>query len=183
MARKIEVSGIFIHANATSCFHICRYCQLKTPRVESIEFARYAALVDRFIDWKVKTGRNDFEISEWFGNSHDYGLGEQAGIRRLSERQGRPLTVVLLGGVAHRSKEEMRAWLKQRQDVGIHTVVASFPGHGERHDYWNHKRGNYQFQLDTLRLAAEMGMALQQRMFLIRDTVQSMDLLLSSTEN
>jgi hypothetical protein len=178
MARDIRISGIFLHANATRCYHTCRYCQLPSAKPHPATFARYAALVDRFIDWRNARDLRDFEISEWYGNSHDYDHEIRKGIRRLSERQGSPSSVVLLGGVAHRSMHDMKQWLRDCQEVGIHTVVASFPGRGERHDYWNGRSGNYAFQLSALRLAADMGMSLQERLFLIRDTVGDIEQLI-----
>ncbi len=182
MGREITVNGIFLHAYATPCFHVCRYCQLRTPKAIPADFKRYSALIDRFIDWKEATGRHDFTVAEWYGNSHDYDRDVQAGVSRLSARQGDPLRVVLLGGTAHRPMAEMRHWLEDRRAVGIDTVVASFPGRAERHDYWNGKKGNYRFQLDTLHLAAEMGMRLQQRLFLIRDTISGFEALLDDLD-
>ncbi len=177
MPREIEITGIHLHANATPCFHFCRYCQTAKPKAIPAQFSRYAALIDRFIDWRIASGREDFEICPWYGNSHDYDREVRLGIRRLDERMGDITNVVLLGGVAHRSRKDMAIWLRERQEDGIDTLVASFPGQGKHHDYWNNKKGNYQFFLDTLRTAAAMGMRLQQRVLLIRDSVASLERL------
>lgn len=113
----------------------------------------------------------------WYGNSHDCDQETLIGLRSIGERMGYQTDVVLLGGVAHRPRDEMRAWLEQRRAVGIDTVVATFSGHGGDHDYWNNKQGNYRFQLDTLHLAAEMGFRLQQRVLLLRDNLGGLERL------
>jgi hypothetical protein len=175
MPREIEITGIHLHANATPCFHHCRYCQLAKPKAIPARFDRYATLIDRFIDWRQANGRDDFEICPWYGNSHDHDQAVLRGIRRLDQRLGYSSNVVLLGGVAHRSPKDMAAWLQERRENGIDTVVATFSGQGGHHDYWNNKQGNYQFLLDTLGTAAAMGFHLQQRVLLIRDSVPSLD--------
>ncbi|TDX62523.1 hypothetical protein EDE12_11039 [Methylosinus sp. sav-2] len=177
MPREIIVTGIHLHANATACFHHCRYCQLKSYRLRPAPLERFVALVERFIEWR-NDGHEDFEIAPWYGNSHDYTLATTKALRELEKNLGWKSHVVLLGGVAHRPRREMKQWLVERRVLGIDTVVATFSGHGARHDHWNNMAGNYQFQLDTLHLAAELGLKLQQRILLIRDSVPSLDELL-----
>ncbi len=177
MSREIRVTGICLHGNATRCFHYCRYCQLRTAKAVPATYSRYSALVHRFLDWRTAVGREDFEVWPWYGNSHDYDHETLLGERRIGTRMGYQTDVVLLGGVAHRSMDEMRAWLQERRAVNVDTVVATFSGCQEDHDHWNNKAGNYQFQLDTLRLAAEMGLRLQERVLLLRDCLPSLERL------
>ncbi len=177
MSREIRVTGILLHGNATRCFHLCRYCQLRTAKAIPATHSRYAALVHRFLDWRTSTGREKFEVWPWYGNSHDYDHETLIGERQIGERMGYQTDVVLLGGVAHRSMAEMRDWLQERRAAGVDTVVATFSGAQDDHDYWNNKKGNYRFQLDTLRVAAEMGLRLQERVLLLRDCLPSLERL------
>jgi hypothetical protein len=181
MPREIIVTGIHLHANAASCFHHCRYCQLKSYRLRPAPLERFVALVERFIEWR-NDGHEDFEIAPWYGNSHDYSSATMKALCELEKKLGWKSHVVLLGGVAHRPRQEMKQWLLERRDLGIDTVVATFSGHGGRHDHWNNMAGNYQFQLDALHLATELGMKLQQRILLIRDSVPSLDELLDDLD-
>ncbi len=178
MPREIDITALHLHANATPCFHHCRYCQLKTSKSIPASFSRYAALIERFLDWQKAGKGQTLEICPWYGNSHDYDRETRVGLRRLGERQWGPRPdVVLLGGVAHRSQAEMRLWLQERRDVAIETVVATFAGHAEHHDYWNNKAGNYRFFQETLRTAAAMGLRLQERVLLIRRSLASLERL------
>lgn len=177
MARQIEITGLCLHANSTPCAYHCRYCQLVTSKARPIPFARYAALVECFIDWRAASGRADFGLWPWFGNSYEHALPILAGILRLDVRLGQRHQVLLLGGLRHRPMAEMRAWLAERGELGIDTLVATFSGYGEIHDHWNGQQGNYRFQMDCLHLAAEMGMKLQQRVLLMRGNLPTLEKL------
>ncbi|WP_400766498.1 hypothetical protein [Methylosinus sporium] len=182
MGREIIVNGIALHANATPCFHHCRYCQLRSYKTSGVSFDRYSALVERFVVWRDRH-RPDFEIWPWFGNSDDHDDATWQGIRRLDEMQNRTSTIALLGGVAHRSIDEMQRWLEKRQRLGVETIAATFSGHDEKHDYWNHMPGNYRFQLETLRLAKDMGFLLQQRVLRLRDSLLSLERLFDDLDD
>lgn len=182
MARELQITGIMIHANATPCAYHCRYCQLHTSKPKPASFARYVALVERFIEWKAHSGREDFALWPWHGNSYEHDLPTLAGMLRLDERLGRHHEVLLLGGVRNRPMAALRPWLEERRALGITTLVATFSGHGQIHDHWNNAKGNYQFQLDALHLAAEMGMKLQQRMLLMRSNVLSLEAVLNDLD-
>ncbi len=182
MPRNFRITGIMLHANAAPCAYHCRYCQLATSKPNPASFTRYAALVDRFFDWKETPGNEGFEVWPWYGNSHEHSIEEQREICRLSLRQGFSCDSVLLGGLRHRPRKEMRDWLEARRALGINTVVATFSGHDAAHDYWNNQQGNYRFQLETLELAAEMGMRLQQRILLMRDSVPTLGSLLDDLD-
>jgi len=182
MPRALTITGLAIHANATACAYHCRYCQLPTSKPKRVEFARHAALVERFIDWQATSGRTDFGLYPWFGNSYEHDLPTLAGILRLEQRLGRDHEVLLLGGLRHRTRTEMRDFLEERRTLGIDTLVATFSGHGSIHDHWNNAAGNYRFQLDALHLAAEMGMELQQRMLLMRSNLPQLESVLDDLD-
>lgn len=182
MPRELRITGIMIHANATPCAYHCRYCQLATSRPKPASFARYAALVERFIEWKDCTGQEDFALWPWHGNSYEHDLPTLAGMLRLDERLGRPHEVLLLGGLRNRPMEVLRPWLEERRALGIRTLVATFSGHGRIHDHWNNADGNYRFQLEALHLAAGMGMKLQQRMLLMRSNILSLEAVLDDLD-
>lgn len=182
MTRHISVKGVFIHANATPCANHCRYCQLATSRPKPVSVDRYAALIHRFLDWR-ESHQSEFEIWPWFGNSYDTDEYTVVALRNIEERMGGLCGNVLLGGLAHRSPEEMQRWLQFRQQQGKHTLVATFSGYAEQHDYWNNLQGNYSFQLESLRLAARQGMKLQQRILLLRSSLPGLTRLLDDLDS
>lgn len=176
MARSIEVTGIHLHANSVGCSHFCRYCQLKTAKPTPIPFERFQALVERFVQWNAgrmaeKGGGVPFEIAPWYGNSQDYDDTARSALAAMNRKLGYGNSVLLLGGLSHRSGDALRDWLGKQRDDGVTTIVGTFSGHGKHHDFWNNKEGNYRFQMDALRTAVEMGFSLQQRVLLMRDTM------------
>lgn len=182
MPRTLAITGMAIHANATPCAYHCRYCQLATSKPKPVAFTRYEALVERFIEWRVESGRTDFGLWPWYGNSYEHDLDTLAGMLRLTRRLGHEHEVLLLGGLRHRSQSEMRDFLEARRPLGIDTLVSTFSGYEERHDHWNNQPGNYRFQLDSLYLAAEMGMQLQQRMLLMRSSLPTLESVLDDLD-
>lgn len=182
MPKTLSITGIAIHANATPCAYQCRYCQLATAKPKPVAFDRYSALVERFIDWREHNGREDFGLWPWFGNSYEHDPETLAGILRLDRRLGNEHKVLLLGGLRHRPRTEMQDFLEARRALGIDTLVATFSGHGDIHDHWNGQAGNYHFQLDSLHLAAEMGMQLQQRILLLRSNLPTLETLLDDLD-
>lgn len=182
MPKTLAITGIAIHANATSCAYHCRYCQLATSKPKPVAFAHYEALVERFIEWRTTSGRTDFGLWPWYGNSYEHDLDTLAGMLSLSRRLGHEHKVLLLGGIRHRSRSEMRDFLEVRRQLGIDTLVSTFSGYEECHDHWNNQRGNYRFQLDSLHLAAEMGMQLQQRMLLMRSSLPTLESVLADLD-
>jgi hypothetical protein len=90
---------------------------------------------------------------------------------------------VLLGGVHWRPDDEMRRWLKRRQEIGFNSVVASFAGHGEFSDRWNGRKGDFDFQMRALRVAAGLGMELRQRLFLTNSTIPLLDELIEKLDD
>jgi hypothetical protein len=59
--------------------------------------------------------------------------------------------------------------------IGFHTSLA---GHGEIHDRWNGRAGDFDYQTSILRLAGERGMIRQEKLFLAQNTLPIFDRLL-----
>ncbi|HEY3424783.1 MAG TPA: hypothetical protein VGL27_08315 [Negativicutes bacterium] len=77
-----------------------------------------------------------------------------------------------------RSESEMRKWLQERRDLGIKFVFASFAGYGEVHDSWNGRTGDFDFLMNTSKIAGEMGMVFRQRLFLLKSTLPTLERLI-----
>ncbi|WDB90487.1 TonB-dependent receptor [Escherichia albertii] len=182
VTRQVNIKGIFIHANATPCANHCRYCQLTSSRPRKISIERYAALIHRFLDWKEQSNPH-FEIHPWFGNSYDHDISVVKIIRQIENRLDNRCKNFLLGGLSHRSLNEMRQWIAERHQQGLDTLVATFSGYQKDHNYWNNYPDNYQFQLDCLRLAASMGLKTQQRILLLRSSLSSLESVLDDLDS
>jgi hypothetical protein len=182
MGRSIEVEGIWIHTNIIPCANRCGYCQVGRKKIWNIRFSRVAALLDRFTQWKEERGLQDFQVGHWVGYTHDFSLSDLLEVKRLYNRKDWSLELILLGGLPDRSKDKLKGWLRERQEAGFTSVVASFMGYGEFHDRWNGRRGDFERLMETQRIAADLGMDLQQRIFLTRGTIPMLDGLLEKLD-
>lgn len=181
MGRSIHIAGIALYARIAPCAHHCRYCLLGEKKLANISFSRFAALVDRFIDWKQQQGMKDFDVFHWVRFSYDFDIVVMTRWIKLWERLGR-CPDMLLGGLPLRPEDELRTWLLERKKAGIQEVHASFAGYGEFHDRWNGRKGDFEFQMKTLQIAAELGMELSQRLFVTNSTLPLLDGLLDKLE-
>lgn len=182
MGRSISVEGIALYARIAPCAHNCRYCLLGDKKLAHISFSRFASIVERFIDWKEERGMTDFKIFHWIRHSFDCDMDTMNRWIKLWARLGRSPDV-LLGGLPVRSEKEMRGWLQERKDAGIKEVHASFAGHGKVHDRWNGRRGDFEFQMSTLKIAAELGLEISQRLLLTRSTLPLLDELIDRLDS
>jgi hypothetical protein len=109
------------------------------------------------------------------GPSFDYDLETLQGGHA---RRGAKFQILNLGGLRIRSGEALIEWLEERRAAGITGFHASLAGHGEIHDRWNGRAGDFDYQMSILRLAGERGMVRQEKLFLTQNTLPIFDRLL-----
>jgi len=178
MPRNIVGKGLRFSLRHAPCAHICRYCLISESRKRStLPFARFEQLVHRFHDWR-HTERPDLEIGVFVGPSYDYDIETLRGVARLRERRGAEFQMLNLGGLRIRRGEELAAWLQERRAAGIVGFHTSLAGCGETHDRWNGRRGDFDYQLEILRLGGNYGMAREEKLFLTQNTLPLFDRLL-----
>jgi hypothetical protein len=178
MPREIAGKGLRFSLRHAPCAHICRYCLISESRKKSaLPFPRFERLVHRFHDWR-QAERPDLEIGVFVGPSYDYDIETLHGIARLRERRGAKFRILNLGGLRIRRGEELAAWLQERRAAGIVGLHASLAGHGETHDRWNGRQGDFDYQLEILRLGGNCGMVRQEKLFLTKSTLPQFDRLL-----
>lgn len=181
MGRSIKVAGIALYARIAPCAHNCCYCLLGDKKLANIPFSRFASLVERFIDWQASGGITNFRIFHWVRFSYDFDIAAMRRWIKLWDRLGR-CPDMLLGGLPLRSEAQMRDWLRERKEAGIKEVHASFAGYGEMHDRWNGRAGDFDFQMNNLRIAGELGMEISQRLFLTQSTLPLLEPLIDQLD-
>jgi hypothetical protein len=178
MPREIVGKGLRFSLRHAPCAHICRYCLISESRKRStLPFARFEQLVHRFHDWR-QAERPDVEIGVFVGPSYDYDIETLKGIARLRERRGTKFRMLNLGGLRIRRGEELAAWLLERRAAGIVGFHTSLAGYGETHDRWNGRRGDFEYQIEILRLGSNHGMVREEKLFLTKNTLPVFDRLL-----
>jgi len=178
MARQFTPTGITINVGLGPCASRCRYCQLSNYSTFTSGAERAVALVDKIIAYTQQAGLKEFTVYHWTGNSFDIPIQDFANEIALHKRHGDRLRVLLLGGLPYREQEEMQVWFAERKAVGTELITGTFAGTYAIHDYWNNMRGNFDFQIDALRLAGKMGFELTLRCLLMQSTLPCLEKLL-----
>jgi hypothetical protein len=88
------------------------------------------------------------------------------------------LNGLLLGGLPHMDDITLKQWLMDRKAIGSEYVVATYSGYKEQHDYWNNKKGNFDFQVNAQKIAHSIGLENKQRFLITRSSLKNMELLL-----
>jgi len=183
MPRTIVGKGLRFSLRHAPCAHICRYCLISESRKgTALPWEGFERLVMRFHDWKEATGRDNFQIGIFVGPSFDYDINILQGVMRLYARRGLSFQTVNLGGLRIRDGEVLAAWIDERQAAGVTGFHTSLAGHGEVHDRWNGRAGDFAYQMSILRLAGERGMARREKLFLTQNTLPLFDRLLDTLD-
>jgi hypothetical protein len=178
MPREIVGKGLRFSLRHAPCAHICRYCLISESRKRSaLPFARFEALVHRFHDWR-QAERPDLDIGVFVGPSYDYDIETLKGMARLRERRGAKFSMLNLGGIRMRHGDDLAAWLQERRSAGVVELHTSLAGCDETHDRWNGRHGDFDYQLEVLRLGGSCGMIREEKLFLTKNTLPLFDRLL-----
>jgi MoaA/NifB/PqqE/SkfB family radical SAM enzyme len=184
MSRDFNPVGIQISAGLGKCANHCRHCQLSYKKPANFSVDRYVTVVDKFIDYREKTG---FEVNQWLGYSFNLSANYFSKLIELHHRLGGfELKVLLLGGLPFMNSDQFTDWFLQRKEMGSESVVASFYGPETLHDYLNNKKGHFDWQISTQKTAAKNGLNNWQRVFLLKSALPHMDHILDrldETEN
>lgn len=173
--------GIYIHLYIKPCAHECRYCYFDNHKRYNFPSSRFLAIVERFIDWKQSRRLKKFGIPFVIHHCDDYDLTTTKKMIELLARE-KSYMQLFLGGLRMRSESEMRVWLRERQKLGIRNVIVSFLGHGGVHDYWNNRPGDFDYLMSTLKIAAELGMNMEQRLYLLKSTLPCIEELIDKLD-
>lgn len=147
-------------------------------QLTKITATRFCAFVERFLEWgERRSGRlGELPIFYVLNYSSNYDRTTLQLLKRLWERfpHWSGLDSILTGGLLRRDGMATRGWLSERQSFGCKYVITSFAGAGAIHDYWNGRPGDFDHLLNMLRIACELGMELETRVFLTRSTLATM---------
>src|SRR5215475_2374155 len=184
MQRRVNIRGIWIFVNNTPCAHSCGYCSSGRKRLENVPFSRLARMAERFQHWRDHE-HPGFKIDVGVGHSFNYGAEAFEKLLALRSRVAGPRIdrSLSLGGLQWRPDEEARDWLREHRDIaGIDRVHATLAGHGERHDRWNGRRGDFDYLMRLMRDAAELDLRVTQRIFVVRSTLALLDELMAKLD-
>jgi hypothetical protein len=177
MGEHIRFETIHIHSKLVACAHSCKYCSMGKKKIARIQPGRIHALLERFLEWETSHGMGVSYIVNYSADYDRATLGYLRDLRDRFPRDYEPLRRLSLGGLRKRTDEELRLWLRERQQFGCISAHGSFAGYGDVHDSWNGQRGNYDLIVRTLRIAGEIGMAVLARLFVVKSTLSTLQAL------
>lgn len=185
VGRTVDIIGVRIFAQTTRCAHSCRYCLVEGKGYTKLPFSRFAAVVERFNEWRRDWGGR-FAILAGYGDSYETDLKTLKNLFDLLTRIGIQDTArngIKLGGLKWRDEDEIRTWLRQRRDeAGLKIVHGSLAGYGSVHDGWNGRKGDFEFLLQTMKSAANLGLEIRQRLFVVNSTLPLFEQLLRTLD-
>ena len=183
MSRPFKTTGIHISSGLVSCAYHCRYCQLAHIKATTFGIDRFVSVVDRFLNYKAKHSFNEFNVSFWNGYSYDSPINDFQKELNLYKRVGEwELKILLLGGLPHMDDTTLKQWFSDRKAIGSEFATATYTGIKEKHDYWNNKKGNFEFLLNAQKIAEKVGLENEQRILLTRSSLAQMDELLDTLD-
>lgn len=174
VTRLIDVRSLRIFAQTTPCAHSCRYCLVGPKKTSNVAFSRFADIVERFVDWQNGSTDHQFSILAGFEDSYEFSVETLKGLFELYGRigWGDECKGIKLGGLKWRPKAKMRRWLEARRDhADLRIVHASLAGCGSVHDSWNRRNDDFDFLFQTMTTAAELGLLVHQRIFVVKSTL------------
>jgi hypothetical protein len=177
------IKGIDINLFSISCAHECRYCFFDNHKCAKSAFSRFSLVVERFLDWRKTQNIPNFHIifRRFYCDDVDAAIlkKEDELAAACSRGSYRPL---YLEGLRMRPERELRNWLQQLRDIGVKTAYVSFAGYGDVHDYWNRRKGDFDFLMNAIRIAADLGMIFHQRLFLMKSTLPTLGTLIDKLD-
>ncbi|MDR1085439.1 MAG: hypothetical protein LBP22_11440 [Deltaproteobacteria bacterium] len=180
MGRDFEPVDVSIGAGIGKCSNQCRYCQLAYKKPANFSVSRYAAVVDKFLDYKAKTG---FDVRQWLGYSYDFSSDDFGLFAALHRRVfDCDLKVLLLGGLPLMTGEQLAGWFSQRRNLGSESVIASFYGSDVNHDYLSSRKGHFDWLISSQNVAARLGLKNHQKIFLTKPVLPYVDEILDRLE-
>jgi hypothetical protein len=180
MKEPVQYSGIEIMKATSPCCNHCRFCSVGQKTFHNISFERYERIVERFLSWKEEKAFGDFFIRpEHLYTAATTPVEQLARRRRLRKRGGETdFFLVQMNGLVFMPDDELRDCLLAKKAAEITRINLSFAGKGKLHDTWVGRRGEYEFLLRIAKIAADIGLPRQERLFLTKSAIPHIEPLM-----
>ncbi|MDD3597716.1 hypothetical protein [Sulfuricurvum sp.] len=172
-----------IRTGLNPCASRCRLCQLAHTKPSKITFDRFKSVINKFYEFKLSQKLDNMSFLFWDGYSLNSDIHEFSEMYSLHEKVGEwKMKALHLGGIHHMETDDIRKWLYDRKNIGSEYTSASYFGFGEDHNYWSNRKNDFQFLLDTQRIAAEIDLINEVHIFLLNSTLQNLPRLLETID-
>lgn len=150
---SINVSNLCV-----PCENRCRYCLLSWDgKLCGVDYDRSAAYAGRFYRW-MKANRPELDFAFYWGYSmeHPKLLETVDFLREIGSPGGKFLQ---FDGMKFRTDPQIRELLTNLRDHGIGLIDLTFYGTECYHDRFAARQGDFDYLMRTLRIANEVGLA------------------------
>lgn len=168
----IAVEKVNIWGRVTKCAHRCRYCLQGGQSQPLLSWGAYAETVEKYVRWG---NENSMSVGFELASNYDLTLEQYKWYLDMSALAGKLSDSLLMGGMRMRTEEEMRIWLAERKELGLKKVIFSMGGTEPHHDAMNRRKGDFQYLLGAQKAAFSLGLDVEQRIFITKENMDSMD--------
>ena len=183
-----KITGLGMSFVTAPCAGHCRFCAIGESPVVNLCMGRIVPQVERFAAWSRSRG-DGFRFEYSVGRAFNWDVETLREIYRLADECisrpacAEPRTIRLqLGGVYHRSDDELERWLRERQALGVTSLISSLAGTASLHDRWVGRRGDFDFHMRALYLGTAMGFSHYDVLFLTKSTLPLLDDLIDTLD-
>ena len=174
----MKTVSINISSLCVPCENRCRYCLLSWDgRLRGLAYDRSAAYARRFQEW-LKANRPELSFAFYYGYSmeHPELLESVDFLREIGSPGGKFLQ---FDGMKFRTEPELRQLLGELKAHGIELINLTFYGTRDYHDRFAARKGDFDYMMATLRIAAEVGLDVEVGIPLTRENAQQADKLVN----
>lgn len=153
----MQTVSINIGTLCTFCCNRCRYCLLSYEgKVQGADWDRGCRYAKVFYDWLQKN-RPDLSFAFYFGHSMEHPHLLEA-IDFLQEIQSPTGEFLQFDGMQFRDEKQLHAFLSNLKAHGIKLIDLTFYGTRTYHDRFAARKGDYDYMLNMLRAANQIGL-------------------------
>ena len=174
----MKTVSINISSLCVPCENRCRYCLLSWDgRLRGLAYDRSAAYARRFQKW-LKANRPELNFAFYYGYSmeHPELLESVDFLREIGSPGGKFLQ---FDGMKFRTEPELRQLLGELKAHGIELINLTFYGTRDYHDRFAARKGDFDYMMATLRIAAEVGLDVEVGIPLTRENAQQAEKLVN----
>lgn len=153
----MKTTSVIIMNLCVPCANHCRYCLLSYDgKLRGIDYMRSQTYAQRFYHW-AKEHRPDLQVMFAWGYSmeHPQLLEAVDFLHSIGSPGGEFLQ---MDGMKFRTESELRQLFSDLMAHGIKMIDLTFYGTWEYHDRFAARKGDFDYMIDMLRIANEIGL-------------------------
>lgn len=177
----MKTVSIYVSNLCVPCANRCRYCLLSWDgKLLGVDYDRSRRYAEGFHRW-IQENRKDLSFVFYYGYSMEHPkLTEAIDFARQIGSPGG--SFLQFDGLKFRNFHEIRTLLTTIQLHGIELIDLTFYGTREYHDKFAVREGDFDYMMDILRIANEVGLAVNAGIALTHENAHQADELIDQLQ-